>query len=368
MKAKHFGFRRLTAGVLTLATAQMLATPAQAGLKIFDADDMKLELGLRLQSRLDLERVAGTVSSKEWLHDFVIRRTRLKVTGEAREADFNFEWKIDRTDGYTASPSASVENAYVQYPLGAGVKIRAGLYDQPFSRDRLTSDSKQLAVDRGAVSNVPDALGLADNAVGFDFRGKLPGGHAEYTLGMFDNRFIGSNLQGTPMFVGRLDLNLGATKDIFRDAHFGKDSWYSFAVNGGYQGSIENAAGQRDGSNAIGGIDGMVDVPMGSTRLIGRGEINVIKVVAPAGGNPIDTTALMLGAGISLFNQRFQPIVRFDEVRLDVAAGGGVKDITYLGANFYRNEHLLKFQGDIRLESGTHRAVDGARLQAQLDF
>jgi hypothetical protein len=369
VKAQHLGFGRLTGvAILTFAVTQMLAATGQAAVEVVDTENIKLELGLRLQSRLDLERVAGTVSHKEWLHDFVVRRTRLKVKGEVHEADFNFEWKIDRTDGYSASPTASVENAYMQYPLAKGVKLRAGLYDQPFSRDRLTSDSKQLAVDRGAVSNIPDALGLADNAVGFDLRGKVNGGHAEYAVGMFDNRLLGSNLQGTPMFVGRLDLNLGSTKDIYRDAHFGKDSWCSFGLNGGYQGSIENTAGQHEGSNAIGGIDAMVDVPMGSTRLFGKGEVNVIKVIPPIGGNPVDTTAWMLGAGVSLFHQRFQPIVRFDEVRLDAAAGGGVKDITYVGANFYQREHLLKIQGDIRLESGTHRSVDGGRLQAQVDF
>lgn len=368
VEAQHRGFGRMTVVVLAFAAAPMLAGPAQAGVEVVDTENIKLEVGLRMQARLDLERVPSTVSSKEWLHDFFIRRTRLKVKGEAHEVDFNFEWKIDRTDGYAASPSASVENAYMQYPLGKGTKIRAGLYDQPFSRDRLTSDSKQLAVDRGTVSNVPDALGLADNAVGFDFRGTMGTKRAEYALGMFDNRTISSNLQGTPMFVGRVDLNLGRTTDVFRDAHFGKDSWYSLGLNGGYQGSIENAAGQREGSNAIAGVDGMVDVPVGSTRLFGRGEANVIKVVAPAGGNPVDTRTWMLAAGVSLFKQRLQPMVRFDEVQLDDAAGGGVKDITYVGANFYHREHLLKFQGDVRLESGTHHGVDGGRLQAQLDF
>lgn len=358
----------LTVAILTLAAAQMLPATARAGLKVFDSDDMKLELGLRLQSRLELERVDAAVSRKQWIHDFLIRRTRFKMNGKAHKAAFNFEWKIDRTDGFGASPSASVENAWVQYPLGAGVELRTGLYDQPFSRDRLTSDSKQLAVDRGAVSNTLDALGLVDNAVGFDLRGRVRDGRADYVIGVFDNRVPTAAVQGTPMVVGRLDFNLGSTKDIYKDTHFGKDSWYSVAVNGSYQGEIENAAGQHEGSLSAGGVDGMVDVPVGETRVFGRSEVNVVKAIPAAGGNSLDTTTWMVGAGISLFHQRFQPIVRFDEVRLDAAAGGGVKDITYVGANLYQREHLLKIQGDVRLESGTHRAVDGGRLQAQLDF
>lgn len=369
MSVQRRNLRQITIGaVFGIALAPVLTLPAQAAVEVVDTENIKVELGVRLQTRLEMERVSPTVSSKEWLHDFFVRRARLKMKGEVHEVDFNFEWKIDRTDGYAANPTASVENAYVQYPLSKTVKLRAGLYDQPYSRDRLTSDSKQLAVDRGAVSNVPDALGLADNAVGFDVRGKMRGGHAEYALGMFDNRMIPANLQGTPMFVGRLDLNLGQTTDIYRDAHFGTARWYSFAINGGYQGAIENAAGQREGSNSIGGVDGMVDVPVGSVRVITRGEVNVIKVVPPSGGNSLDTTTWMLGAGVSLFRQRFQPMVRFDEIRQDVANGGGVKDITYVGANFYQREHLVKVQADVRLESGTHRGVDGGRVQAQLDF
>ena len=60
--------------------------------------------------------------------------------------------------------------------------------------------------------------------------------------------------------------------------------------------------------------------------------------------------------------------VRFDEVRYDDAAGGGVKDVTYVGLNLYKKEHGSKLQGDVRFESGTHESVDGVRLQAQVDF
>jgi hypothetical protein len=45
-----------------------------------------------------------------------------------------------------------------------------------------------------------------------------------------------------------------------------------------------------------------------------------------------------------------------------------VRDITYVGANLYQKGHSLKIQGDVRFQSGTNESVDGARLQAQIDF
>jgi hypothetical protein len=342
----------------------LLAGSASAGVKVAETEDFTLELGMRLQPRLEFARIPA---GGEFARDFLVRRSRWKANGKMQKATYVFEWKIDGTDGIGSTPSASVENGYVQYPLGAGVDVRAGLYDQPFSRDRLTSDSKQLVVDRGAVSNVPDALGLADNVVGVQVLGKVRGGRALYTVGLFDNRFIPGALQDLPMVVGRLDLNLGATKDLYQDAHFGDDKWYSLGLNGSYQAELEDPSGADGGSRGAVGVDGMMDVPAGAGRALLRGEFNVIEVVEPTGGNGIDTRVWMVGAGY-LIDERVQPVVRFDQVLLDDAAGGGSRNITYAGINFYKKQHGLKLQADLRFESGTGEAVDGGRLQAQIDF
>jgi hypothetical protein len=366
VKPHRFGsvVRALTGTLLTLAFMQLLPPPAAGGVKVVETEDFSLELGLRLQPRVEVDQLPATAGGTDWMHDFFIRRARVKANGTMKRAIYNFELKIDRTDQRSVNPSAAVENAWMQYPLFRGLELRAGLYDLPFSRDLLISDSKHLAVDRGAVSNVPSALGLADNATGFDLRGKVKGGRAEYAVGLFDNRVIPGGFQGDPMVAGRLDFNFASTKDVFKDTHFGADSWLSLGLDGSYQGSIENEAGENHGSNATGGVDGMIDVPVGSLRVFSRAEANVIKVVRPGGGNPVDTLVWMLGTGLTLM-QRFQPFVRFDEIRSD---DGGVKDIIYVGTNFYQKEHSLKIQGDIRFESGTGESMDGGRLQAQMDF
>jgi len=357
--------RWFTGSFLVLSSALTWSSSASAGAKVAETEDFSLELGLRLQPRLEFQR---TPAGGEFTRDFLVRRSRWKASGKMQKASFNFEWKIDGSDGIGATPTASLENGYIQYPLGAGVEVRAGLYDQPFSRDRLTSDSKQLVVDRGNVSNVPDALGLADNVVGVQVMGKVKGGRALYAVGLFDNRFIPGALQDLPMAVGRLDLNFGSTKDLFQDAHFGDDSWCSIGLNGSYQGELENVTGDDGGSRGAVGIDGMMDVPVGPGRVLLRSEFNVIGVVEPTGGNSVDTRVWMVGAGFLTLSQRVQPVVRFDQILPDDALGGGSRNTTYAGVNLYKKQHNLKLQADVRFEAGTGESVDGGRLQAQIDF
>ena len=192
----------LIRGLLIAAIALAWTTAGFAGVKVAEQEDFTLELGMRLQARMAVDAMAVSGGSTDWLRDFMVRRARLKANGKMLTATYGFEWKIDGTDQVGSSPSAQVENAWIQYPLGRGVEVRAGLYDQPFSRDRLTSDSRQLAVDRGNVSNVPDALGLADNAVGFHFLGKAFNGRAGYALGLFDNRFVPGKGQAEDSRIG----------------------------------------------------------------------------------------------------------------------------------------------------------------------
>ena len=354
-------------GTVFIALILTLPIAASAGVKVFEQEDFTLELGMRLQPRMELEALSGPSGSTDWQRDFLIRRARLKANGRVLTSTYGFEWKIDGTDQTGATPSAQVENAWIQCPLGRGIEVRAGLYDQPYSRDRLTSDSRQLALDRGAVSGVPDALGLADNATGFHVLGKALKGRAGYALGLFDNRKVAARFQDRPMVVGRIDLNLGSTKDVFQDAHFGAESWYSLGVNGSYQ-TLETLAGSDSTTQSALGVDGMLDIPTRPGRLFVKAEYHTVRVdlSGPAASN--DTRTWMVGAGLLVLQDRLQPFVRFDEVRLDSAVGGGVRDIIYVGLNLYRRGHSLKFQSDIRLEANTGESVDGARLQAQIDF
>lgn len=361
------GVARSLRGALLVTVTLAMPAAARAGVKVVEQEGFTLELGMRLQARMAYDALSGPTGGTDWQRDFMVRRARLKANGKMHTASYGFEWKIDGTDQVGATPTASVENAWIQYPLGRGVEVRAGLYDQPFSRDRLTSDSRQLAVDRGLVSGLPDGLGLADNAVGFHVLGKAFQGRGGYAIGLFDNRFIPGRLQDRPMVVGRVEANLGSTKDVYQDAHFGTESWYSFGLNGSYQ-TIERYAGTDSFTTSAVGVDGMVDVPTGAGRVFVKGELNSIRVDPAGVGVTTDTRAYMAAAGLLILQERLQPFIRFDEVRLDQAVGGAKTDVTYVGMNLYRKGHSLKFQGDLRFQANTSESVDGGRVQAQVDF
>jgi hypothetical protein len=383
----------LAGALVSAVIAPLLPSAARGGAVIYESDDFSVEIGLRMQPRFSVFKFPEPgegVESRRWQRDFLIRRARIKLGGKMMGAKYYMEWRLDSTGllrqddlerddlrrFFLTTPIVGVENAYIQWPLGGlpELQLRFGLYDQPFSRDRLTSDSKQLAVDRGAVSNVPAALGLADNAIGFDLRGDIKGGRYQYAVGLFDNRTIPNLLQTVPMVVGRIDFNFGATHNIYRDAHFGDDSWYSLGINGSYQPAPEDTVGTNDGHRAAFGVDGMVDVPAGAGRLIAVAELNGTREENPADVVPtvnlptLNTLVWMVGLGFSFLGERLQPIVRFDQIRLDEDQGSGVTNITHVGLNFYQRGHNLKVQGDVRFETDTADAVDGVRIQAQIDY
>ena len=353
---------------LALAALMSIPATALAGYKVYEKDDQSLEVGMKIQARMEYSRIPAVGGGTEWLRDYMIRRARLKLNGKMQGVTYYMQWKLDNTDQVGVTSTAAVEDAYLQYPLKANLSARLGLYDAPFSRDLLTSDGKQLAVDRGVVSAVPSALGLVDNVVGFDLRGSMKEGHAQYVLGAYDNRIIAGRRQDIPMIVGRVDLNFASTKDVYQDAHFGGDKWYCIGLNGNVQSSIDGAVAQDSTTTEAAGADGMIDIPFGRGRLMLRGEVNAIRQVVIGPATDKNGTVMMLGGGYLIMHERLQPFVRWDRIQGDTPIGGTPRDITYAGANFYQKGHSLKFQGDLQFASGTGQSVDGGRLQAQIDF
>lgn len=351
-------------GLLVAALLTLAPLPAVAAVKVFESGGKSLELGLRLQPRIEYTHTDSGGRSEDH-RDFYIRRTRLRVQARMDRVSGFLEWRIDGVDQAGVSPIGAVENMWVQFPIGAQAQLRAGQYDQPFTRDRMISYARQMATDRGAVSEAPGIMGLTDKATGLELMGRMRQGRAEYRIGVFDNRTIPAARQDLPMLVARLDLHFGETQDVFQDAHFGAGRWTSLAVNGSFQGSIENAAGARDSSNAALGVDGMIDVPLGGARLLVRGELHAIRTRWHAVDRSSHVTLRMIGAAL-LIRDRLQPYLRFDQVTGDPLLR--VQDVVLTGATWYLQGQGLKLTAEARLQGGTGAPVDGARLQAQLDF
>src|SRR5262245_52207789 len=233
------------AGIATTAAAQV---PPAAADKPADAPvpltwrvtpEITFKPGLRVQTRYVHD--GGTNNN-----DIAIQRFRLKASGEAWKAKYGVEMKIDGTGRTNANPSAQVENAWLDYAVSPEYLIgRAGLYDVPFSRDALTSDSKLLFMDRSLIKDALTGFGLADNGIGVMVRGRPIGGHVEYNVGGFNNESFdglgvfgrGRGSSGKIMPVARIGAELLDPEPIggyadYKASYIGQGKRLAIGLNG----------------------------------------------------------------------------------------------------------------------------------------
>ena len=80
-----------------------------------------------------------------------IQFRRAKITFWGHAISENLEYKI-AFEGSRTNGRAGLEQAFIAYTLENGIKITAGMVKVPFLREELTSDKRQLAVDRSSVT------------------------------------------------------------------------------------------------------------------------------------------------------------------------------------------------------------------------
>jgi hypothetical protein len=204
--------------------------------------DITFKPGLRVQGRYVHD---GSTNN----NDLAIQRFRLKGSGEAWKAKYGVELKIDGTGRTGANPNAAVENAWLDYGVPDLIG-RAGLYDVPFSRDALTSDSKLLFMDRSLIKDSLTSFGLSDNGIGVMARGRPLGGRLDWAVGVFNNDQFGGlggsgKTTGWVMPVGRIAVDLldpappGGYAD-YKASYIGKGRRLAIGANGAWLGNAES--------------------------------------------------------------------------------------------------------------------------------
>lgn len=222
----------------TAAAAAPPPAPAEKQLPTWNVTpDISFKPGVRVQVRYLHD---GATKN----NDIAVQRFRMKGAGQAWKARYGLELKIDNTGRTGASPSAAVENGWIEYSPLTALTTRAGLYDVPFSRDALTSDSKLLFMDRSLIKDALTGFGLADNGIGGMAYGRPLGGHVEYALGVFNNdRFDGlgtaGRRSGSVMPVGRIAVDLldpapPAGYADYRASYVGQGRRLSIGANGAW--------------------------------------------------------------------------------------------------------------------------------------
>ncbi len=342
--------------------------------------DLTFKPGLRIQPRYEYEEGNDN-------NDFFIRRFRLKGSGSAYGvAKYGVELKIDNDGRFAATPSARVENAWLDFPLFThttdDVYLRAGLYDMPFSRDALTSDSKLLFMDRTLIKEEVTGVGMADNGIGVMLHGRPHGGYFEYAFGIFDNvtfeRFgiAGTRESDQLMPVGRIVWSLldpMTPPDGYADyqeSYIGKGQRLELGANAAHMGEI------IDGGAAFDLTAWGIDLFANSGHYTFQTEYDqILENVAGA----VDIHS---NGWYAQFGYLFDPCdpcvefaVRYQE--LDPLVGDTLR-WTSIGFNFYIREHNLKIQTDYTVRSEVDNPVipggislfdeDVFEVQLQLDF
>jgi phosphate-selective porin len=330
--------------------------------------DITFTPGLRLQSRYTYDDENGN-------HDIFIRRTRLKAKGEAFDvARYYAEIKIDSVGRFEKDPKAQVENAWLDFTVMPELALRVGLYDVPFSRNALTSDSKQLLMDRSLIKGALADLGLADNTIGVLGHGRPFGGHFEYSVGIFDNeKFEKSGTTATKqsdklMPAGRIVFHLlDPAKPLgyadYRGSYLGQGQRLSIGANSGY---LSKA---RDGVNEFDLFGWGVDLFFNTGSFTLEAEYDRF-MEDMSGGNPdIEGDGWYVQAGY-LLRPAIELAARYQELDADRSVSDNRLQWTSVGLNIYIREHNLKIQTDytFKREQGSDVENDMFQIQLQLDY
>ena len=325
--------------------------------------------GVRLQPRYIYDELPAN-------HDFLIRRFRLKAGGDVFDlAKYGAELKIDSTGRFEASPSAIVENAWLDFPLAEELAyLRVGLYDAPFSYDALTSDSKLLFMDRTLIKESLTDLGITDNTVGLLLHGRPYGGSLEYAVGIFDNlAFEKVGATGTKesdelMPAGRVAWHILDPPKApegyadYQESYIGEGERLSIGANAASLGDITSGVDRFDL------IAWGTDVFYNVGRFTAQAEYDwFIRDMIGGGPNePGDGWYVQSGYLIWCY-PAVELAARYQELDFDKTDAERLR-WTSFGFNIYIREHNLKIQTDYTFKREDAVEIENDVVQTQLQF
>ena len=166
-----------------------------------------------------------------------------------------FSGELDNNFGYLLKTnflnSPAILDAFMNYKVANELKVQAGLFKSPFSKEFLTGAESIDFVNRSQVVSV-----LAPNRqIGVQLSGSFDGKIVNYLAGVFNgNRYANNNNDNNEfMYAGRLsvtpDLNIS-----------GGDSYLEIGINGAYS---------KDASVNIGGAN------FAGERMVAGGDVRL---------------------------------------------------------------------------------------------
>lgn len=336
--------------------------------------ELRTKAGIQAQFAVESLDSAG---GRETEAAFLIRRGRLIFEGHAFDPNLTFKLQAGFDRG-----SVGLRDFYVDYAFVPGwLRLRAGQWKRPFSRQFLNSGLGQEFVDRAITHNFFNT----GRDVGVAIHNGSPSGF-EYALGVFNGTGDSPRLSGDVVLdpsTGEGDITSGRftnVPDVLHPAvvmrlgyNYGGIKGYSEADLEG--GPLRFAVGasalldlDADGDDAS-GVQAELDYAL---KVHGFSTTGAVYVSAAQSGSgfgdqSFDAIGFHLQVGY-VIAERFQPVFRYALVAPD-GSDNDLQEIA-LGFSSYFFGHNFKWQTDAALLSEQDPSGDrnNYRLRSQLQF
>jgi hypothetical protein len=328
----------------------------------YESNAITFTPGFRLQVRY----IHDTESSKD---EIFIARIRLKAKGELfHTVRYYVEYKFDTVARSGRDPVNGFENAWLEYSIVPDFAIRGGLYDVPFSRNALTSDSKLLFIDRSLIKDQLTSFGFADNTTGLLGHGRPFKGRVEYSVGIFNNEKFRkihpeANRSDHLMPAGRfvyhfLDPAPRGGYGDYQSSYVGKGKRLSIGANSAY---LRKA---RDTVNEFNLLGWGTDVFFSNGPFSAEAEYDQLR--KKLFRNPdIQMDGWFAQAGY-LVKERVEFAVRHQQLDPNALVANNQLRWTSVGSNIYFRKHNMKLQIDYTFRRGPGQIVKTNVLQMQM--
>jgi len=321
--------------------------------KLTFGDDQYLELHYLLQVQGYSAYKDGGTESDYWSKDFMIRRSRVILKGQAAQGvEFFMETDAPKQENNNNTESDVTKNgkylftqdAYIDFTIAKELKIAFGHILLPFMHHDRQSAATLLCVDyTGAVVPVG---GNVWRDTGIEFRGLLANGLVDYRVGVFDgqDRKPGTptiNKNDMPRFTGRVQVNLKDAEEgfFYSGNYLGKKSIISFGAGIDYQQDAFDA-GTKAKDYTAWTVDVYFDHPVAANNVLTLQAAYVNVKNSPFMTGTPEKANMYFAEGGFLINGTWQPVARYYYKETETLAGVKSKISEIAGGiNYYIKGH-----------------------------
>ena len=338
-------------------------------------DDQYLELHYLLQVQGYSAYKDDGTESDYWSKDFMIRRSRVILKGQAAQGvEFFMETDAPKQEDNNNGKYLYTQDAYIDFTIAKELKIAFGHILLPFMHHDRQSAATLLCVDyTGAVVPVG---GNVWRDTGVEFRGLLANGLVDYRVGVFDgqDRVVKTgqptiNKNDMPRYTGRVQINLKDAEEgfFYSGNYLGKKSIISFGAGIDYQQDAFKA-GTKAKDYTAWTVDVYFDHPVAANNVLTlqAAYINVKNspFMAKTPEEP-EEAKMYFAEGGFLINGTWQPVARFyykdvDKSKVSEIAGG---------LNYYIKGHnaniKAEYAQELKDESGSTNNFKNKKITVQ---